>query len=60
MSRQPFATSLPGLFLLLAAFGGYGFVAAQEPGQEAWRSIWPIFGTLCLLAAIWLFARRKR
>ncbi len=48
----------PGILLAIAAFCAYGFVAAGEPGQETWRTVFPILGGVCLLGAVWLAAKR--
>jgi len=48
------------LFLLLALAGFYGFMAAREPGTEAYQSPYLLFSLGALGAAVWLVFRRRR
>ena len=54
--RMPLAV----LFLLLALAGFYGFMAAREPGTEAYQSPYLLFSLGALGAAVWLVFRRRR
>jgi hypothetical protein len=48
------------LFLLLALAGFYGFMAASEPGSEAFQGPYLLFSVGALGAAAWLAFRRRR
>ena len=46
--------------LLVSAFCVYGFVAAGEPGvSSGWRVGYVVAGTLSLVSAVLLLARRR-
>jgi hypothetical protein len=54
-ARQSLAT----LFVLIAAFCAYGFLASFEPGPYlAFRIGYPALGAFCLLSAGWLVRKQ--
>ena len=46
------------LLLLLVGFCVFGFLASFEPGTEAFKAVYGIVGSGCLLAAGWLLLGR--
>jgi hypothetical protein len=51
---------LAGLFLVLALAGFYGFMAAHEPGDEAFELPYLAFSLGAVGVAAWLVFRHKR